>query len=484
MNWILIGELCYFLIVIIVCLRIIYDTNDTSKTLSYLLLTVFLPVAGMIIYFSIGTNYRKRKLYSKKLIKDERLLQQITHKIQIESEQVMEQKKPEVKNFKKLAKLLLRSNLSKLSAHNEVELLLNGESKFPEVLKSLRAAKHHIHIEYYIFEDDNIGQQIKEVLIQKASEGVEVRFIYDDFGSRSIRKKLVPELEKAGVKCAPFYKVIFIKLANRINYRNHRKIIIVDGFIAFTGGINVSDRYINSTSKPQQLYWRDTHLKLTGEGVYYLQFLFINDWNFCSEEELTPEMSYFGKPAENISTGAVVQIAASGPDSDNPTILFSLLDAIGLAEKEILITTPYFIPGESLLNEMTVAALSGLSVKLLVPEKSDSKIVDAAARSYYGDLLRAGVEVYFYQKGFIHAKTVVSDSQLSIVGTANMDHRSFDLNFEVNTIIYDADFAVKLRNAFYEDLTHSVKIDTEHWYSRPLRKQFPEKVARLLSHLL
>jgi cardiolipin synthase len=484
MNWILIGELIYLLIVIAVCLRIIYETNNTSKTLSYLLLTVFLPIAGMIIYFSIGTNYRKRKLYSKKLIKDDILLQQITHRIQVQSEIVMEQKKPEVKKFKKLAKLLLKSNLSKLSEHNQVELLLNGEQKFPEVLKSLKAAKHHIHIEYYIFEDDGIGEQIKEILIQKANEGVEVRFIYDDFGSRSIRKKFVPELEKAGVKCAPFYRVIFIKLANRINYRNHRKIIIIDGYIAFTGGINVTDRYINSPSNPDQLYWRDTHIKLTGEGVYYLQFMFINDWNFCSEEELEPEKGYFSAPALVNETGAVVQIASSGPDSDNPTILFSLLDAIGLAEEEILITTPYFIPGESLLNELTVAALSGIKVKLLVPEKSDSRVVDAAARSYYGDLLKAGVEVFFYQKGFIHAKTVVSDTQLSIVGTANMDHRSFDLNFEVNTIVYDTQFATQLRDAFYEDLKFSLPVDPLLWYARPLYKQFPEKVARLLSHLL
>ncbi|WP_432712131.1 cardiolipin synthase [Pedobacter sp.] len=484
MNWILIGNLVYLIIVLAVAMRIIYDTNNTSKTLSYLLLTFFLPIAGIIIYFSVGTNYRKRKLYSKKLIKDEKLSREIKLRIRQQSDNVMAQKKPEVKKFKKLAKLLLNGNLSKLSEHNTVELLLNGEEKFPAVMHALKGAKHHIHMEYYIFEDELIGQQIAEVLIQKAQEGVEVRFIYDDFGSRSIRKKLVPQLKAAGVKCAPFYRVLFVKLANRINYRNHRKIIIIDGYCAFTGGINVSDRYINCVEKPDQLYWRDTHIKLVGQGVYYLQYLFINDWNFCSEEDMLPEKIYFSPSGPENEMGAVVQIASSGPDSDNPTILFSLLDAIGLAEEEVLITTPYFIPGESLLDEMTVAALSGVKIKLLVPDKSDSFTVDAAARSYYGDLLTAGVEIYLYKKGFIHAKTLVSDSQLSIVGTANMDHRSFELNFEVNTIIYDAGFAGQLRDVFYEDLKYAVLIDSEKWFKRPLYKQFLEKVARLISNLL
>ncbi len=484
MDWILIAEFFYILLVIAVCLRIVYDTNNTSKTLSYLLLTVFLPIAGIIIYFSVGTNYRKRKLYSKKVIRDEKRLKEITNRIRLQSENVMAQKKPEVRQYKKLARLLLNGSLSQLTEHNQVELLLNGEQKFPAVINAIREAKHHIHIEYYIFENGEIGRQLKDALVQKAREGIQVRFIYDDFGSRSIRKNLVPEMEAAGIKCAPFYRVLFIKLANRINYRNHRKIIIIDGCIAFTGGINVSDRYINCADEPDELYWRDTHVKITGEGVYYLQYMFINDWNFCSEEDLAPERSFFGVPEAHDGVGAVVQIAASGPDSDNPTILYSFLDAIGLAEQEILITTPYFIPGESLIDELTVAALSGVKVKLLVPQKSDSYTVDAAARSYYGDLLKAGVEIYFYNKGFIHAKTVVSDAQLSIIGTANMDHRSFSLNFEVNTIIYDSNFAIQLRDVFYEDLKYAVKIDPTAWYNRPLYKQFPEKLARLMSHLL
>jgi len=484
MNWILTGEIAYTLIVVAVCLRIVYDTSTTSKTLAYLLLTVFLPVAGMIIYFSVGTNYRKRKLYSKKISKDETLMREIRKRIYRRSEGILAQDIPEVKKYNKLARLLLNSTLSQLSEVNSVQLLINGEEKFPEVLEALKAAKNHIHIEYYIFEDEVIGNQIKDILIQKALEGLQVRLIYDDFGSRSIRKRMIPELKAAGVICFPFYRILFMALANRINYRNHRKIIIIDGHTAFTGGINVSDRYINDPAGREQLYWRDTHLKIKGEGVYYLQYLFICDWNFCADEELFPQKDFFAVPEPLSGKGTVVQIAASGPDSDNPTILFSLLEAIGSSKEEILITTPYFIPGESLLDTLTVAALSGVKVKLLVPGESDSHTVDFAARSYYGDLISAGVEIYFYKKGFVHAKTMVCDGQLSIIGTANMDHRSFELNFEVNSIVYDDAFSEQLRAVFYEDLKGAVQIDPEAWMKRSIYREFMEKLARLMSPLL
>ena len=447
------------------------------------MLTVFLPVIGIVIYFCIGTNYRKRKLYSKKITKDERLQVSMRKQIYLESERTWSTVPEEVLKYQKLAKLLLNDGVSYLTGNNKVEILLNGEHKFPEVLKSLRAAKHHIHIEYYIYEDDEIGNEIKQVLIEKAKEGVEVRLIYDDFGSRSIRNKVVPELQEAGVQAFPFYKVLFIALANRLNYRNHRKIIVIDGCIGFTGGINVSDRYINSSGRPDQVYWRDTHVKITGAGVHYLQYLFICDWNFCAEEELEPQTEFFCEP-EYGQGHAVVQIAASGPDSDNPTILFSLIQAIGMAEKEILITTPYFIPGESLLDAMVVAALSGVKVVLLVPGQSDSSLVAAAGRSYYAELMRAGVEIYEYQKGFIHAKTMVTDQVLSVIGTANMDNRSFELNFEVNSVIYDSDTAGEMTRIFNHDLQDAVRINRGDWEKRPLYKQLPEKLSRLFSPLL
>ena len=372
-----------------------------------------------------------------------------------------------------------------LTANNDVKLLVNGENKFPEVIKALESAKNHIHIEYYIYEDDEIGKTIEQLLIKKAKEGVQVRFIFDDFGSKGIRHNLSGRLNKGGVEAYPFYKVRFIKFASRLNYRNHRKIIIVDGSLAFVGGINVSDRYINNTENSKSLFWRDTHLRIEGSGVTYLQYVFLCDWNFCAGQHLHPDDQFF-PPVSTLKTigNKIVQIAASGPDSDHPTILFTVLQAINLAYKQILITTPYFIPGQSILDALIVSSLGGVNVKLLVPGKSDSAIVNAASRSYYEDLLNAGVEVYLYQKGFVHAKTLVADDKIAIVGTANMDARSFDLNFEVNAIIYDEAIAKDLAEAFFEDIRTAERIDKIQWAQRGFSKQLGEKMARLLSPVL
>ncbi len=478
--YIIIGAL-YCLLVIATCFKILYDIDSTTKTFAYLLVTILVPVIGMIIYFAVGANYRKNKLYSKKIIRDDVLLAEIREKIIHQSEKSWSTGEEEVKSHERLARMLLNED-SPLTGDNEVKLLLNGEKKFPEVIQALKEAKHHIHIEYYIFENDVIGNEIKEILIQKASEGVKVRFIYDDFGSRSIRKGFVSELKEGGVEAFPFYKIFFIALSNRTNYRDHRKIIIVDGCTGFVGGINVSDRYINGINK-KQLFWRDTHVRINGPGVYYLQYLFICDWNFCTGKKLPILPEHFCS-AKSKNGKAIVQIAASGPDSDNPTIMFSLMETIGMAKEELLITSPYFIPGKSILDSLCMAALSGVKIKLLVPNVSDSALVNAAARSYYNEILSAGAEIYLYKKGFVHAKTMVADGQLAIIGTANMDHRSFELNFEVNSMIYDTEIAQQLRDAFYDDVKDAVQINPITWKKRTQFKQLPEKLCRLLSPLL
>jgi cardiolipin synthase len=485
MNWFLIAEVIYTIILFFVCLRIIYDTTSTTKTLAYLLFSVFVPVAGIIFYFSFGVNYRKNKMYSKKLSDNDEIAKKLREDIYLYSKQTFEGDDAAVRANKELAYMLVNDSLSPLTRNNSVKILVNGENKFPEVLEALNNAKNHIHIEYYIFEDDKIGKEIGNILAKKAQEGVEVRFIYDDFGSRSIRKKLVPFLKSKNVKAFPFYEISFITFANRINYRNHRKIIVIDGCTAFVGGINVSDRYINNSSDPKKLYWRDTHLRIDGPGVHYLQYLFLGDWNFCANEKLAPNKKFFPELV-SLPDGdnKVVQIAASGPDSDSPTILFSLLKAINLATKEILITSPYFIPGESLLDALVIASLSGISVKLLVPGKSDSLLVNSAARSYYDDLLKNNIEIYQYRKGFVHSKTFVADRTLAIVGTANMDFRSFDLNFEVNAIVYDEAIANELSDIFYEDLKNADKIDPATWANRSIVKQLLQKTVRLVSPLL
>ena len=483
MPWVTITEIVYILIVALVCLRIIYDTRSSSKTLAYLLLAIFVPVAGMLFYFIFGVNYRKRMIYSKKLIEDEGRLKELSIDPVTLSENSLRKNAGDIGNAGSLVSLLMNDTQSPLTDGNAVKLLINGEEKFPEVIRALEQARQYIHLEYYIYDDDEIGNRIKDILIRKAKEGVEVRMIYDDFGSRSIRKTLVKELLSGGVEAYPFNRVRLLFFANRLNYRNHRKLIIIDGQFGFVGGINIADRYINSSQDKGRKYWRDTHLRIDGPGILFLQHMFLCDWNFCSGQQIKPVRKYFCAepvPGSNIS----VQIAASGPDSPASTIKLSFLKAINLAQHEILLTTPYLIPGGSIMDALKIATMGGVKVNLIVPGVSDSILVNAAAWSNYGELLKAGVEIYTYNRGFIHAKTMVIDGRVSVVGTANMDHRSFDLNFEVNAVIYSAAFAEKLRQSFIADLAESSLITYDHWHSRPFVYRISERVARLMSPLL
>jgi cardiolipin synthase A/B len=481
MTWIYIIGSIYILILLAVCLRVIYETRSATKTMAYLLLIIFIPVIGIVFYILFGVNYWKIKLYNKKSTADKKILEKLKTEMAAYNDAIVSPSELTDKDNRELATMLKQELKSPLTRRNSVKLLINGEEKFPEVLEALRSAKHHIHIEYYIYEQDEIGEKIENILIEKAKQGVQVRFIYDDFGSPNIKKKTEQKMKDAGVEIYPFQKIMFYLLANRLNYRNHRKIIVIDGQTAFTGGINVCDKYINNGSN--KLFWRDTHLRIDGPGVFYLQYLFLTDWNFCSGKDLQAEKLFFSTTSHD-KDDCFLQVAASGPDSAQPSVLFSLLQAIYLAKKEILITTPYFIPGDSILEALRIAALSGLSVKLLVPGEADSKIVNAASMSYYEDLLCAGVDIYLYQKGFVHAKTIITDSNLAIIGTANMDYRSFELNFEVNVLVYDRELSEKLRDVFFKDIEDAEKIDRDEWCNRSAYKQLPERIARLFSNVL
>lgn len=482
MEWYIIAGIIYVIVLAAVLLRILFETNSSNKTLAYLLLCLFIPVGGIIFYLMFGINYWRKKRYSKKVQENFTVLNHLkTNIAKYDKVSINAGALPTEQNAE-LAKMLIRDLGSPLTISNKVTLLVNGEQKFPELLKAIRQAKHHIHLEYYIYECDETGLSIIELLIEKAKQGVMVRFIYDDFGSPSIKSKLEQRMTNAGIEIYPFHKVRFYLLANRFNYRNHRKIVIIDGHTAFTGGINVSDKYVNKEI-PGKLYWRDTHIMIQGPAVYYLQYLFIADWNFCCGKKFIPDEFYFGD-AGNTQSTCLVQIAAGGPDSPLPTVLYSILQAIYLAQEEILITTPYFIPGDSLLDALCVAAMSGLKVKLLVPGISDSRFVNAASKSYYNKLLDAGVEIYLYHKGFVHAKIMITDGKLSMIGTANMDHRSFDLNFEVNAVVYNVPFAQQMREVFFADLKDAEQIDKEKWLSRSWPQQLPEKIARLFSPVM
>ncbi len=481
MNWQWIVLIIYICVLILVCLRIIYETRSSTKTIAYLLFCIFAPVIGILFYLAFGINYWRKKLYSHKTGEDLKILKHLKKEIVQYNEVIINRESISQDDNDELANMLIKDLHSPLTGNNTLKILLNGEEKFPELIKCLKGAKHHIHIEYYIYEHDEIGTAIIELLIKKAQEGVQVRFIYDDFGSPTLKKKIEKRMRAAGIEVYPFHKVQFYLLANRINYRNHRKIVVVDGQTGFVGGINVSDKYINN--KKGQLFWRDTHLRIDGPGVYYLQYLFLADWNFCCKGHLKVEDIYFEKKL-TLKDDTHVQIVGSGPDSAHPSVLFSILQAIYLAKKEILITTPYFIPGDSVLDALRIAASSGLSVKLLVPGKCDSRLVNAASKANYNALLQAGIEIYIYQKGFVHSKTLVTDGKLSMIGTANMDYRSFELNFEVNAIVYDKPFAEKMRRIFFDDLKYAQKLDPKKWYKRRFYIKLFEKIAALFSPCL
>ncbi|TDU40492.1 cardiolipin synthase [Gelidibacter sediminis] len=484
MNWLLLGQIAYVIFLIVVILRVVYDTRSSVKALAYILFIIFVPFVGVIFYFSFGINYRKRKLYTKKIIKDEQLRHHLRARMYAYSQRVSDSGLIS-SAYDNLTAYVRGAGNSPLTANNTVKLLINGEEKFPALLSALEKATSHIHIEYYIFEDDVTGNSVADLLIKKAREGVQVRFMYDDFGSHGLGNKFLKKLQDAGVQTAPFYKVTWYALANRLNYRNHRKIIIVDGEVGFVGGINMSDRYRNDLKTDSHLFWRDTHLMITGRATAYLQYLFIGDWNFCSPTQLEYNSTYFPDQSPQASIHKeVVQMVASGPDSLQPVIFYSILEAIGSAKKSIFITSPYFIPGESLMDALIIAVQSGLDVKIVVPGISDSKMVNAAARAYYTELLQFGAEIYLYNKGFVHAKTMVIDDNLAIIGSANMDYRSFDLNFEVNAMVYSTDIAKQLTEVFKEDMDESVKINPNKWLNRPKIVQLLEKIVRLLSPFL
>jgi len=463
-----------------VAILIISENRTPAKTLAYLLLLFVLPYIGVLIYFVFGENYRKRKLYKRKLIRDARSMEAFSaYLVRFTKEAIREYREVIGYNVP-LVRMLLRESRVPLTINNEVKLLINGEEKFPAVLEALHNARHHIHIEYYIFEEGELANRVKEILIAKSREGVQVRLIYDDFGS-DLSRKFLRELAEGGVQAVPFYRIYFPLFSNRHNYRNHRKIVIVDGEVGFVGGINMSDRYSNNTGF-NTLYWRDTHLQIKGDAVKMLQAIFLVNWNFCADDNLSLTHDYF--PDTRVSSNQLVQIVYSGPDSDRATIMLSYANAIADAREYIYITTPYFIPNETILNTLKLAALSGVDVRLNVPGVSDSVFVNAAAKSYYQELLEAGVKIYLYKKGFLHAKTMVADDRLSMVGSANMDIRSFDLNFEVNAIVYDEKLAQELKKTFLDDLADSERIDLADWENRSRMVKLGESFCRLFSPIL
>ncbi len=485
-NFKTVSEVAFLIVFIasfIVAIFVLLENRNPIRASALILLLFTLPGVGLIIYFYIGRNYRKKRMFETKKDSDRNFIEQLLHQIREHSESLIKENKNELGNKSLLANMLLNDNYFGLSDQNSVKLLLNGEEKFPELFHDLENAKHHIHIEYFIIENGILFDKLKEILTTKVKEGVTVRIIYDDFGSRRLKKSSIRELRNFGIQIFPFYKTYFPYFANRINYRNHRKIAIIDGKVGYTGGLNLSDNYSNDIRSKRSFFWRDTHLKITGPAVRYLQYTFLLDWQFASDKSLLYNQEFFPE-FDATHDNKLIQIVSGGPDLIRETIMLTYFKAIVDAEKECFITTPYLIPNQGIITALKQAALSGIDVKILVPGKSDSWLLKSATNTYIRELLLSGAEIYHYQKGFVHAKTVIIDHNLSIIGSANVDYRSFDYNFEANAIIYDIEFNNKLKEQFYEDIENSKPISIEEWDKRPLKKRIVESVVRLLSPVL
>jgi len=457
---------------------ILLENRNPVKAMAYIMLLVFVPILGLVVYYYLGRDLRKKRRFTLKGSKDETLMLRYWESQRQEIDQMQLQLRKQVASKQEISAMLLNTRHSVLSCDNRVQLLLNGEEKYPAVMDALRAAKHHIHIEYYIFASDDVGNEIAEILLEKLRAGVEVRFIYDDLGSDKIGD--IPDLlEENGAEVFAFSPVL-INFYLNANYRNHRKIIIIDGEIGFTGGINIDDRYLNNAKHP--VFWRDTHLKLEGDVVNLLQLQFMMSYRYCSKQTFPFSPPYFHR--SDLNENCFADIVASGPDSEFPMAMQTILMAINNARRSIRISNPYFIPNEQILTALQMAALSGKTVQLILPFRGDSFFVQHAAQSYIKSLLDAGVKVYFYQKGFIHAKSIAIDDNLAIVGSVNLDYRSFYLNSEIAVVVYDKTFVHKLNAAFEQDLQDSEHIDRRYWRNRSLWQQFIDGVCRLLTPLL
>lgn len=472
-------SILYLLTVVFIAFLIILENRNPVKTISWILVLVLLPFVGIIIYLFFGQEYRKTKMYSRKGLKDLEKLRNLTLEQLDNLPKNQFRISDKLYSKKRLMNLLLSNSNAILTNNNEIQILKNGEETFPEIFNAIEDAKHHIHLEYYIIENDKIGNYLRELLIRKAKEGVEVRLIFDDVGSWQLKRKFIRSMSDAGVMVDCFMKVRFPMLTSRVNYRNHRKILVIDGATAFVGGLNFADRYLDGV--PGIGSWRDTHLKVIGGGATALHIIFMADWYFVSKEILKGE-KYF-KPFES-GNGKLIQMTASGPDSDWESISQAYFTAIASATDFVYISTPYLMPTSDIITALKTSALGGIDVRIIVPGLSDAITPKWGTNSYIEELLEAGVKIYFYRAGFIHSKVIVVDGLFSTVGTANLDFRSLETNFEVNAMIYDEEIANILTNQFLEDQEKSELIILEEWIKRPRLNKIKESFARILSPML
>ena len=449
-------DIIYFGAIIGTIVVIILDNRNPVKTLAWILVLMFLPVVGLVFYFFFGRSRRRERIIGQKIYN--RLLNKPMVEYLAQDATTLPMA------YSRLISLFRNTTQAFPFDGNRIEIYTNGGSMLQSLLRELQNARQHIHIEFYIFEDDAIGRMVRDVLVEKARAGVEVRLIYDDVGCWHVPNRFYDEMLSAGIEVRSFLKVRFPLFTSKVNYRNHRKIVVIDGRVGFSWGI-----------------WRDTHLLLEGKAVHGLQTAFLLDWYFV-DRTLISASRYF--PKMEATGTSLVQIVTSDPIGPWKEIMQGLSMAISGAKKYFYIQTPYFLPTEQILAAMQTAALAGVDVRLMLPMRADNRLTHLGSCSYLADILQAGVKIYFYKKGFLHSKLMVSDDELSTVGSTNVDFRSFEHNFEVNAFIYDTETALQMREIFLQDQRDCVQVFLKNWVKRPWWRKAAESVVRLMAPLL
>ena len=469
-HWVFLAV--YVVVIIIVMVRVLMDNRQPAKTMAWMLVLTFIPMLGIILYFFFGQTTRKeRKIWQYSM-------DQLTKHSMLE---FVEQKRLHLPNeYRELINLFMNQNWVLPFKNNETEIYTSGYDFFPSLLMEIGKAEHHIHLDTFIIASDPMGQIVADALIDKARQGVEVRIIYDDVGSWKTKNRFFDRMRAEGIEVFAFMPVRFPVFTSKVNYRNHRKICVIDGEVGFIGGMNVAKRYVKGI---KQLAWRDTHVKITGAAVYGLQRAFLVDWFFVSRELITDHVYYpASKVAENDS---LIQIVTSSPTSLWPEIEQGYVRVLASAKQYVYMETPYFLPTDPILFAMRTAALSGVDVRLMVPYETDTKVVEWASRTYVLDTVKAGVKVYLYKAGFNHSKLLVADDNIATIGSTNVDFRSFENDFEANAFFYDKKIALEVKDIFLKDQEECVALeDVRNLTHRSFLQRLWESMVRLLSPLL
>jgi len=473
-------SLIYIVNICMAMIVIFLERKDPTATLAWVLVLLIFPGFGFLLYLLLAQNFSRKQLFIMKVYAKKTFGDYIKVQKELFSTGGLVFNDKNIEIYKDLIKMNLFYYGFSYTQNNEIEIYTDGERKFQELFNSLENAKDHIHMEYYIIRNDDLGNKLFDILSKKAKEGVEVRLLYDSVGGRQISKDKIEKLKGSGVKVAVFFASTVPFINFKINYRNHRKIVVIDGIVGFVGGFNVGNEYMGLNNKIG--YWRDTHLKIRGDAVIDLQTRFFLDWSHASKQELMFLPKYF--PDNRIQGKVGIQIISSGPDKSDEVIKSNYVKMINSAKKSILIQTPYFIPDASVFEAIKIAAASGVDVRIMIPCKPDHPFVYWATYWYCGGLLKYGVKVYIYEYGFLHAKTLVIDGTVASVGTANFDVRSFKLNFECNAVIYDTKTSQMLYDIFMDDLNYSMELTRELYLERGVLIRFKESVCRLLAPLL